>query len=128
MHDKKKIVFEYELGDVQKDTDSTSYLSPPPENLLKNLKDLAYKSFLRPKLERSCSMWDPYTVANIKKLEGVQRLSARFVCSKYSHHVRYIQAERLVIFLEETSRKRLTLFHRVVNETVNVDAIAHIHE
>ena len=31
----------------------------------RNLRDLAYKSILRPKLEYACSVWDPYTAENI---------------------------------------------------------------
>ena len=54
------------------------------KNCPRNLKDLAYKSILRPKLEYASSVWDPYTAENINKLEGVQRRSARFVCNKYS--------------------------------------------
>ena len=111
----KKIVFGYELdGVLLKDTDSTSCLGIELsadmkwnshvkkvmakgntmlgilyrnlKNCSKNLKDLAYKSILRPKLEYACSIWDPYTDVNIKTLEGVQRRSARFVCNKFSYH------------------------------------------
>ena len=54
------------------------------KNCPRNLKDLAYKSILRPKLEYASSVWVPYTAENINKLEEVQRRSARFVCNKYS--------------------------------------------
>ena len=115
MNDKKNIVFRYELdGELLKDTDSTSYLGVELsadmkwnyhvkkvtangntmlgivrrnlKNWPKNLKDLAYQSLLRPKLEYACFTWDPYTADNIKTLECVQRRSARFVCNKYSYH------------------------------------------
>ena len=107
----KKFVFGYELdGVLLKDTDSTSYLGVELSadmkwnshvkkvtakgntllgilrRNLKNLKDLAYKSILRPKLEYACSIWDPYTDVNIKTLEGVQRRSACFVCNQFSCH------------------------------------------
>ena len=96
----KNIFFGYELdGVLLKDTDSTSYLGVELladmkwnshvkkvtakgilrrnlKNCTKNLKDLAYKSILRPKLEYACSIWDPYTDVNIKTIERVQRRSA----------------------------------------------------
>ena len=58
------------------------------KNCPKNLKDLAYKSLLKPKLEYRYAycIWDPYMANNIKTLEGVQRRSTRFVCNKYSYH------------------------------------------
>ena len=56
------------------------------KNCPKNLKDLAYKSILRPKLEYACSIWDTYTAVNIKTLERFQRRSARFVYNKFSYH------------------------------------------
>ena len=111
----EKIVFGYKLdGVLLKDTDSTSYLGVELsadmkcnshvkkvtakgntmlgilcrnlKNCPKTLKDLEYKSILKPKLEYACSIWDTYTDINIKTLEGVQRRSARFVCNKFSYH------------------------------------------
>jgi hypothetical protein len=38
---------------------------------------------VRPKLEYSCSIWDPYTHDNINKLEMVQRWAARYVQNNY---------------------------------------------
>ena len=152
----KKIVFGYELdGVLLKDTDSTSYLGVELsadmkwnshvkkvtakrntmlgilrrslKNCPKNLKDLAYKYILTPKLEYTCSIWSSYMAGNIKTLEGVQRRSAHFVCNKFSYH------ESITSMLKELdwpslqqrrAEKRMALFHRVVNETVDVDASA----
>ena len=118
----KKIVFGYELvGVLLKDIDSTSYLGVELsadmkwnshvkkvtakgntmlgilrrnlKNCPKNLKDLAYKSILRPKLEYAGSIWDPYTDVNIMTLEGVQRRSARFVHNQFSYHETLLMKE-----------------------------------
>ena len=64
-------------------------------------------------------------------LEGVQRRSAHFVCNKFSYH------ESVTSMLNELdnsldwpslqqrrAEKRMALFHRVVNETVDVEASA----
>ena len=52
----------------------------------KNTKALAYQSIVRPTLEYSATIWDPFTQKNISKLERVQRSAARFVCGDYSRH------------------------------------------
>ena len=151
----------YELdGILLKDTDSTSYLGVELsadmkwnshvkkatvkgntmleilcrnlKNCLKNLKALAYKSILRPKLECACSIWDPYTDVNIKTLEGVQtqRRSARFVCNQFSFHHESVTSMLNELDWPSIQQRRaekrmaLPLFHHVVNETVDVEALA----
>ncbi len=47
-----------------------------------SIKERAYKAFVRPLLEYSSSVWDPYTQKTIDKLEAVQR-AARFVMNRY---------------------------------------------
>ncbi len=42
------------------------------------LKEKAYQTIVCPHLEYCCTVWDPYTKANIKKLEMVQRRVARY--------------------------------------------------
>jgi hypothetical protein len=49
-----------------------------------DLKSTAYKSLVRPHLEYSGTVWDPYTDDLTKKLEAVQRRAARFACRDYS--------------------------------------------
>ena len=48
-----------------------------------DIKDRAYKAFVRPILKYASSVWDPYTQKSIDKLEDVQRQAARFVLNRY---------------------------------------------
>jgi hypothetical protein len=50
----------------------------------KSVKDRAYQSLVRPILEYCCSVWDPYTIENIYKIEQVQRRAVRYACHR--HH------------------------------------------
>ena len=47
------------------------------------IKGLAYQSYVRPVLEYSPTVWDPYTVGSIKKIELVQRRAAQFTLGRY---------------------------------------------
>ena len=49
----------------------------------RSIKNMAYKTILKPKLEYVSAVWDPFTEDNIRKLEAVQRRAARFVCNSY---------------------------------------------
>lgn len=50
------------------------------------IKCLAYKTLVRPIIEYSKIVWDPYTQLNCNKLTKIQRLSARFIFNKYRWH------------------------------------------
>jgi hypothetical protein len=78
------------------------------------IKELAYKTFVRPILEYACTVWDPHTDTNINKLEMVQRRAARFVLNNY-HRTASVSA--MIDYLkwpslqERRKDARLTMFY-----------------
>ena len=50
----------------------------------KDVKSIVYLSLVRPILEYSSPVWDPYLLADIQSIEKVQRSAARWVLSDYS--------------------------------------------
>ena len=51
-----------------------------------SVKELAYETFVRPKVEYASTVWSPYTKKNIDQIEMVQRRAARWVTNRYSSY------------------------------------------
>ena len=49
----------------------------------RKIKEMAYKSYVRPALEYACTVWDPYTQQHIDHIEAIQRRAACFVMRRY---------------------------------------------
>jgi hypothetical protein len=47
------------------------------------IKTVAYNTLVRPILEYSAAIWDPYTQANVHRVEMVQRRAARWTLNRY---------------------------------------------
>ena len=48
-------------------------------------KAMAVNTLIRPKVEYSSAVWDPYTKENIDKIERIQRRVARYVYNNYEY-------------------------------------------
>jgi hypothetical protein len=87
------------------------------------IKERAYQTLIRPKLEYGCTIWDPRTNENINSLEKVQRQDARYTCNR--HHNTSSVSEILntmnwQTLQERRLRTRLIMFHKVINENIAI--------
>ena len=104
------------------------------KNCPKPLKEKAYKAYVRPKVEYSCSVWDPYQNKYISKLEMVQHRAARFVnntphrytdCEDQASVTEMVEQLGWRPLVERRRNNRLVLIYRIYNNQVEVPASYH---
>ena len=47
------------------------------------VKEICYKTLVRPKIEYACAVWDPHHQLHIENLEKIQKAAARYVTGNY---------------------------------------------
>ena len=85
---------------------------------------MAYKTFVRPLVEYSLSVWSPYTKSNIARLEMVQRRAARWTFSEYSPYAGVTQMLQSLGWRslgQRRSDSRLCLFYKIIYGLVAID-------
>ena len=85
---------------------------------------MAYKTLVRPRLEYSASVWDPYQKDLKNQLEGVQRRSARFVCKNTRQKASVtdmISSLGWESLEHRRAAQRLTLIYKSINKLVAID-------
>ena len=94
-----------------------------------HVKTKAYNTFIRPSVEYCSTVWSPHQKDLIKKLEGVQCRSARFVMGDYKQTssvtstLKHFQWETLE---ERRLRAKLTMVYKIMNGLVTIPFTASI--
>ena len=68
---------------TKKSNNARSFLQRNIHQCPRKTKELCYNTLVRPLMEYATIIWDPFTDSNVRKLEMVQRRSARVVFSVY---------------------------------------------
>ena len=87
------------------------------------LKELAYKSLVRPIIEYGCATWDPYQQNHIDQLEKVQRRAARFVKNNYERTASVtsmLQDLKWEPLKERRKKARLCTMYKMIHKDIRV--------
>ena len=92
-------------------------------------KAAAYKTLVRPNLEYCASVWSPYTAAVKRKVEMVQRRTARYATNRY-HNTSSVTDMLQDLDWESLESRRvkiqLTLLFKVIQDLVDIPASAYL--
>ena len=120
----KTFNWNHHLRVVTKKANNTgSFLQRNISQCPKKTKELCYRTLVWPLMEYATVIWDPFTDANIRKLEMVQRRSARMVCSDYrrtSSVSSMSQQLQWPTLQERRAQAKVTMMYRIVYQLVDV--------
>ena len=88
------------------------------------LREMAYKTLVRPLMEYSSTVWSPYTNQNIDRLEMIQRRAARWTLHNYSTYASVMEKLHSLGWASLEQRRsdsRLCPFHEIIYGLVAID-------
>ena len=92
------------------------------------VKDQAYKSLVRPRLEYGCTVLDPYRAYQKSWIKQVQRRAARFVTRTYTREEGCVTNALNWPTLEKRRQvARLTLMYKCVTNQAAIDIPSYVH-
>jgi hypothetical protein len=86
-----------------------------------HVKETAYMSLVRPRLEYCANIWDPHTKSDKSSLDRIQRKAARFVTRTYKRDASVTELLNKLGWqsLEERrAMSRLTFFYKAINKQI----------
>lgn len=89
------------------------------------IKEQAYKTYVRPTLEYSSTVWDPHTIELTTQIEMVQRRAARFVTSDYGQQssvTTMLQKLKWQTLSERRAHSKVIMLYRIMNGLVAIPA------
>ena len=89
------------------------------------VKEIAYRTLVRPQMEYCSSVWDPYETGDVATLEKVQRRAARFVKGDYKREssVRQMICDLGWQSLEaRRAVSRLSLMYKIAHSLVDIES------
>ena len=97
----------------------------PIDPIKSTIKTQAYNTYVRPLAEYAATVWDPHMKENMRKLEMVQRLGARWVLGRY-HNSSSVTSllEKLNWRSLERRRadSRLSMLYKMASSLMAIDA------
>ncbi len=94
-----------------------------------SLRDNIYKTFVRPHLEYSSSVWDPYHSKDIDRMESIQNKAARFVHRNYNTYDSVTAMKQQLGWQPLQERRfiaRQKIMYKTVHELHNLEMPAYI--
>ena len=107
----------------KKANNSLAFLRRNIHSCPKHIKKKCYEIYVRPILEYSSSVWDPYTHKNINKLETVQRRAARFVTGNYDQRSSVSSMLKDINWVpleERRARNKVFLLRKAIDRNIDI--------
>ena len=109
---------------IKKANSKLSFLSRNLSSCPKSIKDLSYKSLVRPILEYGCCVWDPHYENHREEFEKVQKRAARFVLNRYDFTegstVRNFRELNWPTLAERRARIKLKILYKARNGSIHI--------
>ena len=126
----KQLNWYHHFGSVTKNANNTrSFLQHNISQCPKKTKELCYRTLVRPLQKYVTVIWDTFTEANIRKLEMVQRRSARMVFSDYrrtSSVSSMLQQLQWLTLQEHRAQAKVTIMYRIMYQLVDMPTTYHL--
>ena len=110
---------------AKKANNARAFLQRNLQQCPKKTKELCYTTLVRPIMEYSSVVWDPFTEENIRKLEMVQRRAARMVYADYrltSSITIMLQQLQWSTLQERRAQAKAIIVYRIFYSLVNIPA------